>query len=128
MITQEILVEIHVLHRQGHSIRGIARKLGLSNNSAEIRRIKKRIEELTRLHNSKSIDFSNDDFAMSVDNGQVKIDFSGGKPSDEVRTLVKGYSFKWSRYQTAWVRKATANAVAAAERLCNELQNVEAIY
>ena len=33
MITQEILVEIHVLHRQGHGIRAIARKLGLSRNT-----------------------------------------------------------------------------------------------
>lgn len=33
MITQEILVEIHVLHRQGHSIRAIARSLGISRNT-----------------------------------------------------------------------------------------------
>jgi len=33
MITQEILVEIHVLHRQGHSIRSIARSLGVSRNT-----------------------------------------------------------------------------------------------
>jgi|TARA_B110000908_G_scaffold10129_1_gene12187 transposase len=33
MITQEILVEIHVLHRQGHSIRSIARSLSVSRNT-----------------------------------------------------------------------------------------------
>jgi transposase len=33
MITQEILVEIHVLHGQGHSIRKISRTLGLSRNT-----------------------------------------------------------------------------------------------
>lgn len=33
MITQEMLVEIHVLHRQGHGIRAIARILGVSRNT-----------------------------------------------------------------------------------------------
>lgn len=33
MITQEILVEIHILHRQGQSIRAISRRLGLSRNT-----------------------------------------------------------------------------------------------
>jgi len=35
MITQERLVEIHVLHRQGHSIRSISRRLGLSRNTVK---------------------------------------------------------------------------------------------
>lgn len=33
MLTQETLVEIHVLHRQGESIRVIAQKLNLSRNT-----------------------------------------------------------------------------------------------
>lgn len=33
MLTQERLVEIHVLHRQGQSIRAIARQLGVSRNT-----------------------------------------------------------------------------------------------
>lgn len=33
MLTQEILVEIHVLHRQGQSIRAIAKRLGVSRNT-----------------------------------------------------------------------------------------------
>lgn len=33
MITQELLVDIHVLHRQGYSIRAISRKLNLSRNT-----------------------------------------------------------------------------------------------
>jgi transposase len=33
MLTQEILVEIHVLHRQGESIPAIAKKLGVSRNT-----------------------------------------------------------------------------------------------
>ena len=33
MLTQEILVEIHVLHRQGKSIRSIAKALNVSRNT-----------------------------------------------------------------------------------------------
>lgn len=33
MLTQEFIVEIHVLSRQGHSIKAIARQLGLSRNT-----------------------------------------------------------------------------------------------
>ncbi|WP_158296145.1 helix-turn-helix domain-containing protein, partial [Vibrio thalassae] len=33
MINQEQLVEIHVLHQQGQSIRRIARDLGVSRNT-----------------------------------------------------------------------------------------------
>lgn len=33
MLTQESLVEIHVLHRQGHSIRAIAKRLDVSRNT-----------------------------------------------------------------------------------------------
>lgn len=33
MLTQELLVEIHVLHRQGKSIRAIAKALQVSRNS-----------------------------------------------------------------------------------------------
>lgn len=33
MLTQELLVEIHVLHRQGKSIRAIAKALQISRNS-----------------------------------------------------------------------------------------------
>ena len=33
MLTQEIFMEIHVLHRQGHGIKAIARKLGISKNT-----------------------------------------------------------------------------------------------
>jgi transposase len=33
MLTQELLVDIHVLHRQGHSLRAIAKELGVSRNT-----------------------------------------------------------------------------------------------
>lgn len=100
----------------------------LSNNNAEIRRIKSRLEDLERLRNSTPLDFENDDFSLCVDDGRVCFEFSGGKPCKEVRQLLSGAAFKWSRFKSAWVRKATANATAEAGRLLERLKTVEAIY
>ena len=36
MLTQETLVEIHVLHSHGESIRAIAQKLGVSRNTVRL--------------------------------------------------------------------------------------------
>jgi hypothetical protein len=100
----------------------------LSNNSAEIRRIKSRLAELERLRNSTPLEFENDDFSLCVDDGRVCFEFSGGKPSEEVRKLLSGAAFKWSRFKSAWVRKATANATAETGRLLERLKAVEGIY
>jgi len=100
----------------------------LQNNNAEIRRTKKRIEEIKKLHNREPIDYSCEDFRMGVDNGRVQVSFTGGKPSEQVRALLKSYSFKWSRFSESWVRKATLNGVCSAERLCDELKDIEVIY
>ena len=54
----------------------------LSNNNAEINRIKKRINSIEKLRNSDSIEFKNDNFSIAVENGRVCIEFSNGKPSD----------------------------------------------
>lgn len=56
------------------------------------------------------------------------IEFSGGKPSDDVRAMSRVSAFKWSRYQSAWVRKATGNGVAESGRVLKRLKAVEDIY
>lgn len=100
----------------------------LQNNSAEIRRTKQRIADIQRLHDAPPLEFENDAFSVGVNNGQIVIDFRDGKPSGEVRKKLKSNGFKWSRYQTAWVRKVTANALATAENLIESLKVTEEIY
>lgn len=99
-----------------------------SNNNAEIRRTRERLEELKRLHNSAPIDFENDDFSISINNGQIVINFAGGKPNDETRQIMKSAAFKWSRYQGAWVRKVTGNAIHSARHLLENLKTLEEMY
>ena len=96
----------------------------LSNNNANIRTTKARIEELEALHNQQALEGKGEieglEWSLYEEEGRIKFSFDG-KPSDEVRTMIKNYGFKWSRYSTAWVRKITANGIASAERLKEKL-------
>ena len=125
LLNKKLAVEILIPSR--HQGAGFA-SYSLSNNNANIRRIRQRIEGLERLHNSDPIDFENDDFSMTINDGRIVIDFKGGKPNDDTRAIVKRAAFKWSRYQSAWVRKVTANAIYSAIRLLEELKQVENMY
>lgn len=122
-LSQEVIEDIKKPDFQGKT--GFA-SYSLTNNNANIRTTKKRIAELETIHTSEPINFKSDFFDMFIEDGQIRVNFHAGKPSDEVRELVKRtYSFKWSRYSGMWVRKVTANALASAERLCVALQAIE---
>lgn len=100
----------------------------LSNNSANIRNTKKRIEAIEALQNSKPLHFENDEFELGVSDGRIYIEFYDGKPSDQCRDLVKQYSFRWSRYNGHWQRKATVNAMRSAEQLLEQLKTLDSCY
>ena len=92
----------------------------LSNNNAEIRRLRARIEELGRLHNAAPIEQKGRGWHMFEDDGRIQICFDG-KPAAELRQLCKGAGFVWSPSRCAWVRKVTVRAVNEARRLARAL-------
>lgn len=92
----------------------------LSNNNAEIRRLRQRIEEIQRLHQAAPIEREGDGWRMFEDDGRITIQFDG-KPAPEIRQLCRGSGFVWSPSRCAWVRKVTARAVKEAERLADKL-------
>lgn len=80
----------------------------LQNNNANIRRIKKRIEEL-EAHNSKEFeDFSVKNIDVVLRDNQIQVHFPF-KPNEEIRNKLKRspLALKWSRFSKAWVRKYT---------------------
>lgn len=99
----------------------------LTNNNANIRRVRQRIEDITRLRESEALDITHEDFRLFTDNGRLQFEFNG-KPNDKARAVVKGHAFKWSRYSGAWVRKATANAVRSAKQAAADLAALDSIY
>jgi hypothetical protein len=100
----------------------------LSNNNAEIRRIKKRIEDLTHLRQRKPVSFENEEFKVYVEDGRVLVHCFQGKPNEVARKFIKERCFKWSPHRSAWSRKVTANSLADSRYLIERLKGLDSIY
>lgn len=90
----------------------------LTNNNAEIRRLKKRIEELSK---DKELGFVGWQFegGEAVANGELcrlQLVFDE-KPTDEQIYKLKLNGFKWSPTNRAWQRQLNQSAIYAADRL-----------
>jgi hypothetical protein len=90
----------------------------LSNNNAEIKRLERRISEIT--HN-REVGFSGWGFEGGYVEANTDMDrlqlFFDEKPGESQRTSLKASGFKWAPSQGAWQRQLTGNAIHAAGRL-----------
>ncbi|MBW3808161.1 DUF3560 domain-containing protein [Aeromonas jandaei] len=100
--------------------RGSFKTWQLSNNGAEVRRLRLRIEQIEKLHSAAPIEQAGQGWHMFEYDGRIQIRFDG-KPAPELRQLCKGAGFVWSPSRCAWVRKVTARAVREARRLAGAL-------
>lgn len=112
---------LRVLSPTDYSGRIIAfERYQLTNNSAEINRLRKRLDEVINL--SKKSDslaqiLDNGIEIAIADDGRIEIHF-GYKPEENIRKLLRDNAFKFSPYRNnAWVRKLTANAAAVFSRV-----------
>lgn len=97
----------------------------LQNNNAEINRVKKRISSLSKIKNNDNVIEENDNFTFKVDYEINRIMFVfDGKPNDEIRSILKLNSFNWSKYNKAWIRKISHNALYAANSIKKQLLNI----
>ena len=90
----------------------------LSNNNAEIRRVKQRIAELERKAEAVFVGWEFDGGHVEPDReaDRLRVYFDA-KPDEETRAELKSNSFKWSPKAGAWQRQLTANAFHAADRM-----------
>jgi hypothetical protein len=97
----------------------------LSNNNAEIRRIKEKLETLSRLDNmaAEIIKFKGGEMRVSVDINRVQFIFDG-KPSEEIRSVLKHHGFRWAPSEGAWQRQRTLIAVRIAKDLISKLEEL----
>lgn len=86
----------------------------LSNNSAEIRRLKKRLAVQEIIADASAfgpivVDVSGGNIVARLTNGQIQVEFPW-KPSEATRDILKRspLALKWSSYSGRWVRKHTA--------------------
>lgn len=108
---------------------GVFPRWMLSNNNAEIRRLKQRIEDLRKAQEREDAaeDVETDLYTYRVEDNRVQFVFDG-KPEPAVRGILKRYAFRWSPSRGAWVRQATANGIYAAKRVRKELDEMAEIY
>ena len=90
----------------------------LSNNNAEIRRLKKRIETLGRMAGSSSDGWAFDGgkVVLNKESNRLQI-FFDGKPEEALRTELKCNGFRWTPSQGAWQRQLTDNAMRAVKQI-----------
>lgn len=77
----------------------------LTNNNANIRRIKERIETLKRATQAEDVHREADgyDYYECTTENRIMFEFDG-KPEAEIRTTLKSWGFKWSPSRGTWVR------------------------
>ena len=95
----------------------------LSNNNANIRRIKKRIEDLKAEQESEhSEDRVYDGFTLHEDADSMRIQFLfEEKPDEETRAVLKSYGFRWSPKNKAWQRMLNRNGRSAAQQVISKI-------
>ena len=88
------------------------------NNSVEIKRLEKRIEEISY---NKDVGFSGWEFNGGVAEANTELNrlqlFFDERPDDSQRANLKSNGFKWAPSQNAWQRQLNDNAIHAAGRM-----------
>ena len=90
----------------------------LSNNNAEIRRLKGRIEELTRHKEAAYVGWEFDGGTVEINREANRLQiFFEGKPDAAVRDELKINGFRWSPKAEAWQRQLNDTTIRVADRI-----------
>ena len=96
------------------------------NNGANIRRIKGRIEMLSKAATRESSERTVGNITI-VENTEInRLQFKfPGKPSAAVREVLKGRGFRWSPMEGAWQRQLTGVGSGFADWIVSEIEKVQ---
>ena len=90
----------------------------LSNNNAEIRRLKGRIEDLTRHKEAAYVGWEFDGGTVEINREANRLQiFFEGKPDATVRDELKSNGFRWSPKAEAWQRQLNDTTIRVADRI-----------
>lgn len=100
----------------------------LTNNGAEIRRLKERLAKLKEIKEAGTQEHSEEEVGIEgltvVENTEamrIQLIFDD-KPDEETRALLKSYGFRWSPRFTAWQRNLNDNGKWAANKVIQLLK------
>ena len=88
----------------------------LTNNNANIRRVRQRIEELSHKAEFVGWTFPGGEAKVNEAENRLQLIFEE-KPDADTRQALKSEGFKWAPSQGAWQRQLNQNAIRAAARL-----------
>ena len=90
----------------------------LSNNNANIRRMRERVEELQKKEDTPTteIKFDGGTIIDNCEDDRVQIDFDE-KPDDAMRAKLKGSGWRWAPSVMMWQRKRTNAAMYSAKEI-----------
>ena len=90
----------------------------LSNNNAEIRRVRQRIESLTRAKETVYVGWEFEGGHVEANREQSRLQvFFEDKPDADARQQLKEHGFRWAPSVGAWQRLLNGNAYYAADRI-----------
>jgi len=94
----------------------------LSNNNANIRRVKLRIAQLQQRNSRETVVQEENGYVYREDSEENRVMFEfPGKPNETTRGLLKRYAFKWSPSRNAWVRQLNNAGLWAAKSVRSAL-------
>lgn len=99
----------------------------LTNNGANIRRMKARVEQITRLQATpaQELEGENARFEDAPQDNRVRLWFAG-KPSEDIRTDLKRNGFRWTPSLGCWQAFRNFNAMHTAKRIAGIIETVAA--
>jgi hypothetical protein len=119
-------VQIEELFKPDFCGRVVFPTYALSNNSANARRIEKRIKELERLKDRGDVEQEGKGYTYREDTTENRVMFLfPGKPDADTRTLLKRHAFKWSPSRGAWVRQLNNAGIYAGKCVRQALDGKE---
>lgn len=94
----------------------------LTNNNANIKTVKQRIESISKLATEARPDIIGEGYSVHEDKEENRIMFIfDGKPEEGKRNILKKYGFKWSPNRMAWVRQLNENGRRAVKWIIEDL-------
>ncbi|WP_215843289.1 zincin-like metallopeptidase domain-containing protein [Acidithiobacillus montserratensis] len=121
--TQKQATEVlHPYHPYGAGFAGFE----LRNNNASIKRIEDRVKGLEKAQTleDRTTEYAWGSVRENKENNRIQFLFDG-KPEKEVIDLMKQTGFRWAPSEKAWQRQWTGNAVSAARRTIQQLNEMQ---
>lgn len=98
----------------------------LTNNSAKIRSAKARLAGLEKTKAQATTEMDSEHFKVVRNTEMMRLQLIfEGKPSAEVRSILKANGFRWAPSQNAWQRQLTNNAMYALKCVQQEIAKME---